>query len=214
MKYFILLLLYFFNAAFATTPVIIQKPILFDAKRIELTREYRQQHYGIKEKSIVIVPKMIVLHWTGDPSLQSVFNFLYPPVLKGRPDIEQSPVDVNVSAQFLVDRDGRIYQLMPSNWMARHIIGLNNIAIGIENVGTGNLTQAQVTANAALIRYLAQQYPSIRYLIGHYEYGRFKDTALWQEKDPNYFTHKVDPGPQFMRAIRSKVQDLHLKDQP
>jgi len=28
-------------------PVIIQKPILFNQERLELTREYRKEHYGI-----------------------------------------------------------------------------------------------------------------------------------------------------------------------
>jgi hypothetical protein len=43
---------------------IIQKPIVFDKERIQLTKEYRLQHYGIKSDSIKIKPRMIVLHWT------------------------------------------------------------------------------------------------------------------------------------------------------
>jgi N-acetyl-anhydromuramyl-L-alanine amidase AmpD len=108
----------------------------------------------------------------------------------------------------VVDRDGKIYQLMPTNWMARHTVGLNNIAIGIENVGgysnqAEDLTDAQVAANIQLVKYLKKQYPEITYLIGHFEYGEFRKTKLWEEKDKNYFTHKVDPGKKFMCQVRT-----------
>jgi len=44
---------------------------------------------------------------------------------------------------------------MPETWMARHAIGFNHVAIGIENVGDGArwpLTDAQADADAALVR--------------------------------------------------------------
>lgn len=63
----------------------------------------------------------------------------------------------------MVDRDGSIYQLMPEKWMARHVIGLNHYAIGIENVGGINgkddLTDAQARANAFLVCYLKGNIP-------------------------------------------------------
>jgi hypothetical protein len=43
---------------------IIQKPIIFNQTRIELTREYQATHYHIYSNSIKIIPKIIVLHWT------------------------------------------------------------------------------------------------------------------------------------------------------
>lgn len=217
MKRLIFIVIYFLSTAVLADPVIIQKPILFDAKRIELTQEYRKQHYGIEKKSIVIIPQMIVLHWTAFDSFKDSYKMFYPAMIENRPDIVYASV-LNTSAQFLVDKDGTIYQLMPSNWMARHVIGLNTIAIGIENVGGANgvqnLTEAQVKADVALVRYLVKKYPSIHYLIGHYEYGRFRDSPLWLEKDPNYMTRKVDPGPIFMQEVRKKVVDLGLKSQP
>ena len=51
-----------------------------------------------------------------------------------RPELGKAD-EVNVSAHFLVDRDGTIYRLMPETRLARHVIGLNWCAIGIENVG-------------------------------------------------------------------------------
>ncbi len=60
---------------------------------------------------------------------------------------------------------------MPETWMARHCIGLNHVSIGVGNVGDGEkypLTDAQVEANAALVRYLAGKH-DITHLIGHSE---------------------------------------------
>lgn len=195
---------------------IIDKPIIFNKQRIELTQAYRASHYGIQSQSIRIVPQMIVLHATANNSLQETLKLFNSPLLsqKERADIAKfSPL--NTSAQYLIDRDGSIYRLMPDNWMARHIIGLNNIAIGIENVGgvegKQDLTPQQVTADIYLIRQLKKKYPTIKYLIGHYEYGRFRHSKLWEEQDPNYFTDKVDPGPIFMEQVRHCVKDLGLK---
>jgi N-acetylmuramoyl-L-alanine amidase len=79
-----------------------------------------------------------------------------------------------LASQFMVDRDGTIYRLMPETALARHIIGYNWCAIGIENVGGANnkkedLTPAQLKANIKLIRYLHAKYPTIQYVFGHYQ---------------------------------------------
>ncbi len=195
---------------------IIQKPIQFGQQRIKLTRQYRKQHYGIDSSSIRIQPKMIVLHATETKNWIPAYNTFYPasfPV-HDRPYLKRYGA-LNVSVPYLVARNGTIYQLMPDDWMARHVIGLNYIAIGIENAGMQSgkyqLTQAQVNSDVYLIRMLKKKYPGIQYLIGHYEYGRFRHTSLWKEKVKGYFTYKQDPGKKFMRAVRAKVKDLHLK---
>ena len=121
-----------------------------------------------------------------------------------------------VSAHYLIDRDGTIYHLMPDTIMARHTIGLNHCAIGIENVGgtpQTPLTEAQFKSNAWLVRQLSGRYP-IEYLIGHYEYTAFEGHPLWMEKDTGYRTEKTDPGPEFMRKIRRSLKDLSLKSTP
>jgi N-acetylmuramoyl-L-alanine amidase len=122
---------------------------------------------------------------------------------------------LNVSSQYIVDRDGTVYQLMEPNMFARHTIGLNYCAIGIENIGSKNqpLTEKQSLANAQLIRALTKKY-NIEYLIGHSEYGIFRNSKLWKETDLNYFTIKDDPGKDFMKKVRILVADLHLKDRP
>lgn len=195
---------------------IVQKPIRFKKERIEMSKKYIAQHYGMAVEDIKIVPKMIVLHWTAMMSLHDSFDRLYPQkLLTDRKDISDAGA-LNVSAHFLVDRNGTIYQLMPDNWMARHVIGLNYSTIGIENVGgkankKEDLTPAQLEANIKLVRYLKDKYPSIRYLIGHHEYRKFEKSALWLEKDKGYRTIKADPGKKFMKAVREQVVDLELR---
>ena len=88
---------------------IIQKPIKFDAERraqsaerIALTRQYRLEHYGIKGKSIVIQPRVIVLHWTCALNLQGVYNTFYSAALSSSRSDIQSGGKLNVSAHFLV----------------------------------------------------------------------------------------------------------------
>jgi len=198
---------------------IIDKPIDFGKKRVAMTKAYIRQHYGLKVKNIKITPRIIVLHWTAEMNFQKSFNRLKPEkLLTDRKDIAKASL-LNVSSQFMVDRDGTIYRLMPENWMARHVIGLNYSSIGIENIGgNGNkkedLTPAQLHANIALIRYLKAKYPTIKYLIGHYEYRQMEKTSLWLEKDKGYRTVKNDPGKKFMRDVRKSVKDLKLKTPP
>lgn len=101
---------------------------------------------------------------------------------------------------------------MPDSLFARHVIGLNYCAIGVENVGSEKapLTGKQLKANENLVRYLKSKYP-IEYVIGHYEYKQFIGTNLWKESDPGYLTEKIDPGKSFMKRIRNRLKDLNLK---
>jgi N-acetyl-anhydromuramyl-L-alanine amidase AmpD len=193
-------------------------PITFDQERVALSREYAQRHYDIDAPNIEIVPRVIVLHWTAFGTLAESFEAFDPVRLPPARSGIASAGDVNVSIHFLVDRDGTVYQLMPDTWMARHCIGLNYVSIGIENVGGVNsvddLTEAQIRANAGLVRRLAERHASIEYLIGHYENLLFEGHPLWMENDDGYRTEKVDPGPRFMTAVRERVADLGLRRPP
>lgn len=195
---------------------IIDKPINFNDKRMQLSLEYMKERYGIEKKVPSIDPRMIVLHWTHIPTFEESFEAFDAITLPGaRSDIQNAGA-LNVSAHFLVDRDGKIYQLMPETLMARHVIGLNHTAIGVENVGGTKetpLTEAQINANIWLVDYLASKYP-IDYLIGHYEYTVFEDHPLWLEKDETYRTEKTDPGEDFMNAVRNATKNLNFKSVP
>ena len=194
----------------------MEKPIIFDAQRVELTKEYLKDRYQLERDSITIVPRMIVLHHTVIPTLEKTFEAFNAPTLPNwRPDIENVS-GLNVSSQFVVDRDGTIYRLMPETYMARHVIGLNHCAIGVENVGGTPefpLTKAQVKANIKLVHYLTKKY-DIDYLIGHHEYTAFEGHELWLEVDDGYRTKKTDPGDNFMKKVRKATKRLNFKPVP
>jgi N-acetylmuramoyl-L-alanine amidase len=195
---------------------IIDKPIEFTENRVNATLQYINDHYGIETNTPVIDPKIIVLHWTYIPTLDGAFSEFKNEDLNPDRTAISNASNLNVSSQFMVDRDGTIYRLMPENYMARHVIGLNYNAIGIENVGGDKntpLTQEQVDANIKLVTYLKGKY-DIEYVIGHYQYTLFEGHKLWLEKDDGYRTEKTDPGEDFVTKVFKATQHLGLKNLP
>lgn len=221
MRYFpgkLLLILFFVNnvCQAQATFRIFEKPIIFNAERQQLSIEYLAKRHSIQQNSPYIKPKMIVLHWTVVPSIEETFDVFNPVLLPGARAGIASASSLNVSSQFLIDRDGTIFRLLPDTAFARHVIGLNYCAIGVENIGSDKdpLTKEQLLANEQLVRYLKKKYPEIAYVIGHYEYTDFVNDPLWKESDSSYRTTKTDPGIDFMKEIREKLKDLNLKGSP
>ena len=195
---------------------IIDKPIDFPQERIDLSLEYMQDRYGLQRSEPKINPKMIVLHWTAIPTLEASFNAFKNSRLPESREAISGASQLNVSSHFLVDRDGTIYRLMPETIMARHVIGLNLTAIGVENVGGTRdtpLTDAQLQSNIWLVNYLSGKY-DIQYVIGHYEYTNFEGHELWLEKDEGYRTEKTDPGVDFMQKLREAFMNKEFKAIP
>ncbi len=212
-------ILFIFSGLFWACQVqrtILDKPIIFDDERILLTKEYLLNRYNLEQETPEIEPRMIVLHWTAIPTLEgSFYAFKESKLPNWRPDIENVS-GLNVSTQFLVDRDGTIYRLMPENFMGRHVIGLNHCSIGVENVGGTQghpLTKEQLKSNIWLVNYLAEKY-HIDYLIGHYEYTFFEGHPLWLEVDDGYRTEKTDPGTDFMKKVRKATKRFNFKPVP
>ena len=188
-----------------TAPVIIDKPVRLTELREQLMREYSLKHYG--SAMTEIVPQVVIVHWTASGEAAGVHQYFY---REARAD-----GTLNVCSQFLVDRDGTIFRLTPETMLDRHAIGYNWCAIGIENVGGVNnaedLTDAQLQANLALIRYLKEKYPTIQYAWGHYQQVAAKQSGLYKENVPGYFNPKVDPGPKFMQALQKNLKASGLK---
>ncbi|UCF36005.1 MAG: N-acetylmuramoyl-L-alanine amidase [Acidobacteriota bacterium] len=199
-----------------------------DQRRIDLTREYLRIHQPEtlatlpavdSVEGISFVPQMVVVHFTDIPTLEETLEYFRPVEIEaGRPTIKANGL-LNVGVQFIIDPEGRIYRSYPETVIARHTIGLNHVAIGIENVGTGDLgdrsslsplTNAQVWANVQLIAYLAARHPSIRYVIAHSEYRDVEAPEhpahrLFLEKFQDYRTEKIDPGERFMAELRRNL---------
>lgn len=181
-------------------PVIVEKFLNWTPNRERLTREYAELHYG---KSITrIEPQAVVVHWTASNTWESAYNLFAGETM--------SDGTVNVSSQYIVDRDGTIFQLMPENYLARHVIGYNWCAIGIENVGgvnhVENLTPQQLESNLALIRYLSAKYPAIKYIFGHYQQVAARESGLYIENVAGYYSIKTDPGKIFMQSLKDNLQ--------
>lgn len=199
-------------------------------ERIRLTKEYFRKHnfdlwrYLPKEdvaSSIRFQPQIVVVHYTVIPTLEETVEYFKPDTIDGARETVAANGALNVGIQFIVDRDGTIYSSYPFNVMARHTIGLNHVAVGIENIGNADLgtadgngvlplTEAQLEANEAIVRWLCGEAATMRYLIGHHEYRELENkrhpaSHLFQEDIPGYRTDKVDPGPNFMRELRKRL---------
>jgi len=190
------------SAAFAEEKIFVDNFILWTDKRDELIDEYTLKHYGKICREII--PQAVVVHWTAFGTLESNWKYFY---------AEEMPDDegrLNVASQFIVDRDGTIWRLMPETKFARHIIGYNHCAIGIENVGgydgREDLTEAQLAANVRLIKYLHEKYPTIKYVFGHYQQDEARASGLFIENVPDYYAIKTDPGKIFMRGLREQLE--------
>lgn len=195
-----------------TTLAIVDAPMAWSAERERLTLEYRRRHSDPDATDLTIAPTVIVLHYTSGSSAKATRGYFdNPQIEKERAQLRRAGA-VNVSAHFVVDRDGTIYRLQPETRYARHCIGLNHIAIGIENVGDEDkhpLTDAQVEADAALVRDLARRFP-ITHLFGHFEVMKLGASPLFVEREAAYRNDKPDPGPTFLAKVRERVADLHL----
>ena len=193
-------------------PAIVDAPLAWSDERARLTLDYRRRHSDPAATDLEIAPRVIVLHYTGGGSAAATRAYFDQPRIEPARAVLARAGAVNVSAHFLVDRDGTIYRLQPETRYARHCIGLDHIAIGIENVGDEDrwpLTDAQVTADAALVRDLVRRFP-ITHLLGHYEVMQFRDDPYFVERDPSYRNSKPDPGARFMARVRGELADLAL----
>ena len=195
---------------------IIDMPITFDDEREKLSLEYLSKRHGLEQETATIDPRMVVVHWTVIPTLEGSFRAFNPVKLPSFRSQISGASALNVSADFLIDRDGTIYQLLPTTTFARHTIGLNHTAIGIENIADGKslpLTDEQIRANIELILHLSEQH-QVEYVIGHHEYQQFIGHPLWLETDATYLTSKTDPGDANMRRIRAGLARIDLKQIP
>ena len=188
------------TVAHAEEPPYLDNFIPWTEHRDRLTDEYTLKHYGKICREIV--PQAVVVHWTAMGTLESNWEFFY--------GADRGDGTLNVAAQFIVGRDGTVWRIMPETKFARHAIGYNHCAIGIENVGGYNgqedLTEAQLAANVRLIKYLHAKYPTIRYVFGHYQQVAARASGLYLELVDGYYSIKSDPGPKFMRGLRAQLE--------
>jgi N-acetylmuramoyl-L-alanine amidase len=149
-------------------PRLVPRPIPYGPDRKADMAAYARRHYGIDDYRLRR-PRVIVEHYTVTDSFQPVYDTFAP----NRPDVELGELP-GVCSHFVVDRDGTIYQLVPTTIMCRHTVGLNYIAIGIEHVGRSDAqvlgNPRQMAASLRLTRMLQGRFGiGTRNVIGHNE---------------------------------------------
>jgi beta-N-acetylhexosaminidase len=149
-------------------PRVTAKPIPYGDDRKADMRAYARRHYGIDDHRLRR-PRVIVQHYTVTDTFQPVYDTFAP----NRPDVELGELP-GVCSHYVIDRDGTIYQLVPTTIMCRHTVGLNYTAIGIEHVGRSDAqvlgNPRQMAASLRLTRMLQGRYEiRTRNVIGHNE---------------------------------------------
>ncbi len=201
-------------------PPMVEWPVVWNDERARLASLYIEKHKGWErtgdpDRDTRMDPRMVVVHWTAGPSAKSAWNTFRAPRQRGQ-RIKAEWNAVNLTSHFIVDRDGTIFRLLPETRIGRHTIGLNHVAIGIENVGNGRslpLTDAQLDANAALVRWLSHEY-GITHVIGHHEYRHMESHPYFVETLPWFRTGRADPGKPFMAKLREELADLRILGPP
>lgn len=145
---------------------------------------------------------LAVVHCTELPDLATAREYgeriLYPQSRTGN------------SGHYYIDRDGTVHVFVRPERIAHHVRGHNERAIGIELVNTGRYpdwldsrrqamdepyTEAQLGALVALLRVLAERYPTLRQVAGHEDLDTEEVAA---SDDPGQrIRRKRDPGPRF-----------------
>jgi hypothetical protein len=182
----------------APKPPITQDYIDFGARRQAEMAAYALQHYG--SSSARIDPKVVVVHYTCGSEYASAHATF-------ESDAPNMGVKPGVVSQFVIDKDGTIYQQIPLEYMGRHTVGLNYVAFGIECVQECNGSDARVVSEimhrqpqeealVALIRWLMYRYHiPLSDVIGHgtaNDSPFYKDLKGWTNDHTDWSAPQVD----------------------
>lgn len=163
------------RSATITKPKVVKKFIAYGAGRKAQMTRYSRRHYGARRATYLLKnPRAIVLHHTDCARWQTAWYTF-------NANTAYSGEKPGVSAQFIIAKDGTIYQLMPLYYRARHCIGMNYVAFGIEFCqesvpGKSNRWMdrqilrrtKQVNAGLRLVRWLEAHYGiKTRDIVGH-----------------------------------------------
>jgi N-acetylmuramoyl-L-alanine amidase len=159
-------------------PPITKKFIAYGDGRKAQMADYSQRHYHQHAWKLTR-PKAVVLHHTAGATWQPAWwTFANNTAYESIPGKPEKP---GVSAHFIIDKDGTIYQCVPLSVRARHAIGMNWSSIGIEFVQEGRSGKdghwmdrqilarpAQANAGLRLVRYLQARFGiKKRDVVGH-----------------------------------------------
>jgi beta-N-acetylhexosaminidase len=151
-------------------PHVVWDPVPFRTARKAQTAAYVGRHYHsfMSPTWRLVHPHVIVIHYT-----QASYSATYNTFASDVPDSELHELPAT-SAHFVIDTNGTIHQLVSVGTIARHTVGLNWTAIGIEHVGysdgqvLGN--RSQMSSSLHLVHWLRCRFHiQIADVIGHAE---------------------------------------------
>ena len=155
----------------ASPPSIVSSPIPYAATRLSEMATYSLHHYGVATS--VLVPQLIVLHFTDTSTWTSAFN-LFSADTSNRGELP------GTCSHYIVEQDGTIHALVGEDVRCRHAVGMNHVALGIEMVessqgkggafGDGEILArpAQIDAVLHLVKWLQLKYGiATDHVIGH-----------------------------------------------
>lgn len=189
----------------APQPLITRDYIDFNAQRRAEMGAYSLAHYGSSD--IHLDPKVIVVHYTCGSTYENAHATF-------QSDAPNMGVKPGVVSQFVIDKDGTIYQQIPLEYEGRHTVGLNYVAFGIECVqecpsGDAQAVSAimhrtsQEKSLVALIRWLMHRYHmSLSNVIGHgmaNDSPYYKDLKGWKNDHTDWSRPQID-------LLRAKVK--------
>jgi beta-N-acetylhexosaminidase len=158
------------RAAAVRAPHITWDPVPFGVTRKAQTVAYVRRHYHsfMSPTWRLVHPHVIVIHYT-EASYGATFNTFARDV----PDSELHELPAT-SAHFVIDANGTIHQLVSVGTIARHTVGLNWTALGIEHVGYSDAqvldNRRQMDSSLHLVHWLQCRFHiQTRNVIGHNE---------------------------------------------
>jgi N-acetylmuramoyl-L-alanine amidase len=183
-------------------PPIVRKPIPYGDRRRHQMAAYSKRHYGLwrwrLKRRIAVVQ-----HYTTGTTWQGAWNHF----ASNSKHLGEYP---GTCAHFIVHTDGTIYQLVPLWIRCRHVIGMNQLSIGIEHVGRSDAevlgNAKQMDASLRLTLWLVAKFGiQVRNVIGHAE---SLDSPLRRERYSSWRcrTHS-DMSRPAMRTYRGRLKD-------
>ncbi len=103
--------------------IVVQHRIPYPQHRRDEMAAYAKAHYGTRTSTLT--PTAVVLHFTESDSVAGVISYFS----QDSPNMGVLP---GVCSHYLVAKDGTVYQLVSTDLMCRHTVGLNHRAVGIE----------------------------------------------------------------------------------
>lgn len=186
----------------ALKPSIVKRFIPYGARRRHQMAGYSKRHYGLRRWELTR-RIAVVQHYTTGTTWQGAWNTF----AANSEHLGEYP---GTCTHFIVHTDGTIYQLVPLWIRCRHVIGMNQLSIGIEHVGRSDAevigNDRQMESSLQLTLWLVAKFGiEVRNVIGH---GESLHSPLRYERYPEWrcLSH-TDMARPAMRTYRGWLKD-------